>query len=185
MHFHDTYGQALSNAVAALRHGITTFDASAGGLGGCPYAKSATGNLATEDLVWLLTGLGIEHGVDLDALVETSAVDGRRARAARVPQRGRPALAGSSGLGQTSPHESCRLPARRCAQDRDDVPPGPAGAEQAGWPGTACTTRCAAREPVPSPPSTCSRCPGAVCTVDVDGEWDALVEPASAGSTAP
>ncbi len=72
MHFHDTYGQALSNAAAALRCGITTFDASAGGLGGCPYAKSATGNLATEDLVWLLTGLGIEHGVDLDALVQTS-----------------------------------------------------------------------------------------------------------------
>src|SRR5665811_1135015 len=72
MHFHDTYGQALANAHAALRKGITTFDASAGGLGGCPYAKSATGNLATEDLVWMLTGLGIEHGVDLDALVQTS-----------------------------------------------------------------------------------------------------------------
>jgi hydroxymethylglutaryl-CoA lyase len=73
MHFHDTYGQALANAHAALRHGVTTFDASAGGLGGCPYAESATGNLATEDLVWMLTGLGIEHGVDLDALVATSA----------------------------------------------------------------------------------------------------------------
>jgi hydroxymethylglutaryl-CoA lyase len=72
LHFHDTYGQALSNVQAGLRAGITTFDASAGGLGGCPYAKSATGNLATEDLVWLLTGLGIEHGVDLTALVETS-----------------------------------------------------------------------------------------------------------------
>jgi hydroxymethylglutaryl-CoA lyase len=72
MHFHDTYGQALSNTTAALRCGITTFDASAGGLGGCPYAKSATGNLATEDLVWLLDGLGIEHGVDLGNLVETS-----------------------------------------------------------------------------------------------------------------
>jgi hydroxymethylglutaryl-CoA lyase len=72
MHFHDTYGQALANTLAALECGITTFDASAGGLGGCPYAKSATGNLATEDLVWLLTGLGIEHGVDLDALVDTS-----------------------------------------------------------------------------------------------------------------
>jgi hydroxymethylglutaryl-CoA lyase len=72
MHFHDTYGQALANALAALRHGVTTFDASAGGLGGCPYAESATGNLATEDLVWMLTGLGIEHGVDLDALVTTS-----------------------------------------------------------------------------------------------------------------
>ena len=73
LHFHDTYGQALANAYAGLQAGITTFDASAGGLGGCPYAKSATGNLATEDLVWLLTGLGIAHGVDLDALVATSA----------------------------------------------------------------------------------------------------------------
>jgi hydroxymethylglutaryl-CoA lyase len=72
MHFHDTYGQALANALASLRRGVTTFDASAGGLGGCPYAESATGNLATEDLVWMLTGLGIEHGVDLDALVATS-----------------------------------------------------------------------------------------------------------------
>jgi hydroxymethylglutaryl-CoA lyase len=73
LHFHDTYGQALANAFAGLRAGVTTFDASAGGLGGCPYAKSATGNLATEDLVWFLTGLGIEHGVDLAALVETSS----------------------------------------------------------------------------------------------------------------
>jgi hydroxymethylglutaryl-CoA lyase len=73
MHFHDTYGQALSNTMTALRHGVTTFDASAGGLGGCPYAKSATGNLATEDLVWMLSGLGIETGVDLEKLVATSA----------------------------------------------------------------------------------------------------------------
>jgi hydroxymethylglutaryl-CoA lyase len=72
MHFHDTYGQALTNVLAAMHRGVTTFDASAGGLGGCPYAESATGNLATEDLVWFLTGLGIEHGVDLDALVRTS-----------------------------------------------------------------------------------------------------------------
>ncbi|WP_262851436.1 hydroxymethylglutaryl-CoA lyase [Mumia quercus] len=72
MHFHDTYGQALANTYAALRHGVTTFDASAGGLGGCPYAKSATGNLATEDLVWMLDGLGIAHGVDLPALAQTS-----------------------------------------------------------------------------------------------------------------
>jgi len=73
LHFHDTYGQALANVHAGLRAGVTTFDASAGGLGGCPYAKSATGNLATEDLVWFLTGLGIEHGVDLAAYVATSA----------------------------------------------------------------------------------------------------------------
>ncbi|MFJ5552681.1 hydroxymethylglutaryl-CoA lyase [Streptomyces sp. NPDC093225] len=72
VHFHDTYGQALSNTLAALQHGVTTVDASAGGLGGCPYAKSATGNLATEDLVWMLDGLGIETGVDLGKLTATS-----------------------------------------------------------------------------------------------------------------
>ncbi|MFD5429348.1 hydroxymethylglutaryl-CoA lyase [Streptomyces sp. NPDC127084] len=72
VHFHDTYGQALANTFAALEHGVTTVDASAGGLGGCPYAKSATGNLATEDLVWMLHGLGIETGVDLDRLSATS-----------------------------------------------------------------------------------------------------------------
>jgi hydroxymethylglutaryl-CoA lyase len=72
VHFHDTYGQALANTLAALQVGITTVDASAGGLGGCPYAESATGNLATEDLVWMLDGLGIDTGIDLPALVETS-----------------------------------------------------------------------------------------------------------------
>jgi hydroxymethylglutaryl-CoA lyase len=72
VHFHDTYGQALTNTLAALQHGVTTVDASAGGLGGCPYAKSATGNLATEDLVWMLQGLGIDTGVDLGRLIATS-----------------------------------------------------------------------------------------------------------------
>ena len=72
VHFHDTYGQALANTVVALQHGVTTVDSSAGGLGGCPYAESATGNLATEDLLWQLHGLGISTGVDLDALVQTS-----------------------------------------------------------------------------------------------------------------
>jgi hydroxymethylglutaryl-CoA lyase len=72
VHFHDTYGQALSNALTALQLGVTTIDASAGGLGGCPYAESATGNLATEDLVWQLEGLGIHTGVDLEELVATT-----------------------------------------------------------------------------------------------------------------
>ena len=72
VHFHDTYGQALANTFAALEAGVTIVDASAGGLGGCPYAESATGNLATEDLVWMLQGLGIETGVDLTKLVATS-----------------------------------------------------------------------------------------------------------------
>ncbi|WP_320779031.1 hydroxymethylglutaryl-CoA lyase [Streptomyces sp. CRN 30] len=73
VHFHDTYGQALANTLAALQHGVSTVDASAGGLGGCPYARSATGNLATEDLVWMLRGLGIDPGVDLGRLTATSA----------------------------------------------------------------------------------------------------------------
>jgi len=72
VHFHDTYGQALSNTLTALLEGITTIDSAISGLGGCPFAKSATGNLATEDLVWQLHGLGITTGIDLQALVETS-----------------------------------------------------------------------------------------------------------------
>jgi len=72
MHFHDTRGTALANVVKSLDLGVRTFDSSAGGIGGCPYAKGASGNLATDDLVYLLRGLGYETGVDLPALVETS-----------------------------------------------------------------------------------------------------------------
>ncbi|MFT4234354.1 MAG: hydroxymethylglutaryl-CoA lyase [Microbacterium sp.] len=73
LHLHDTYGQALANVLEALRLGVAEFDASVGGLGRCPYAKGATGNLATEDLVWMLDGLGISTGIDLDALAQTTA----------------------------------------------------------------------------------------------------------------
>ncbi|MDP4300311.1 hydroxymethylglutaryl-CoA lyase [Leptothrix discophora] len=69
-HFHDTYGMALANVYASLEVGIATFDTSVSGLGGCPYAKGATGNVATEDVVWLLHGLGIETGIDLDRLID-------------------------------------------------------------------------------------------------------------------
>jgi hydroxymethylglutaryl-CoA lyase len=69
VHMHDTYGQALANIYAALEMGISVVDASVAGLGGCPYAVGATGNVATEDLVYLLNGLGIEHGVDLEKLI--------------------------------------------------------------------------------------------------------------------
>ena len=72
-HFHDTYGQALANIYACLELGVHTFDASVAGLGGCPYAKGATGNVATEDVVFMLNGLGIETGIDLDALVDAGA----------------------------------------------------------------------------------------------------------------
>ena len=73
VHFHDTYGQGLANVLAALSAGVSVVDASAGGLGGCPFAKSASCNLATEDLVWMLDGLGIETGVDVTRVAETSA----------------------------------------------------------------------------------------------------------------
>ena len=72
VHFHDTYGQALANVYVALERGITTIDAAVGGLGGCPFARSATGNLATEDLVYMLDGLGVRTGVELGAVVETA-----------------------------------------------------------------------------------------------------------------
>jgi hydroxymethylglutaryl-CoA lyase len=70
VHLHDTYGQALANIYAALQMGIDVVDSSVAGLGGCPYAKGASGNVATEDLVYMLNGLGVEHGVDLDKLIE-------------------------------------------------------------------------------------------------------------------
>ena len=72
-HFHDTYGQALSNTLAALQMGVSNFQSSVAGLGGCPYAKGATGNVSTEDLVYLLHGMGIDTGIDLDKLVDAGA----------------------------------------------------------------------------------------------------------------
>ena len=70
VHFHDTYGQALANVHVALQHGIAGIDSSVSGLGGCPYAKGASGNVATEDVVYMLNGMGIEHGIDLAGLIE-------------------------------------------------------------------------------------------------------------------
>lgn len=93
-HFHDTYGQALANVYASLLEGIAVFDSSVAGLGGCPYAKGATGNLATEDVLYMLQGLGIETGIDLDKLIAAglriSAVLGRAtgSRVARARSAG-------------------------------------------------------------------------------------------------
>ena len=69
-HFHDTYGQALANTLVSLEMGVWQFDTSSAGLGGCPYAKGATGNVATEDVVYLLHGMDIETGIDLDKLID-------------------------------------------------------------------------------------------------------------------
>ena len=98
-HFHDTYGQALANIYACLEMGVHAFDASVAGLGGCPYAKGATGNVATEDVVFMLDGLGIATGIDLDALVDAgkfiSDVLGRApvSRVGRAVLAKRPAVA--------------------------------------------------------------------------------------------
>jgi hydroxymethylglutaryl-CoA lyase len=72
-HFHDTYGQAVGNTLASLEMGVWQFDTSVAGLGGCPYAKGATGNVATEDVVYLLHGMGIDTGIDLEQLLDASA----------------------------------------------------------------------------------------------------------------
>lgn len=92
LHYHDTRGTALANVLAALPFGVATFDASAGGLGGCPYAPGAAGNLATEDLVYMLDGLGMETGVSLPALSEASAFIGARLDH-RLPSRYAQAIA--------------------------------------------------------------------------------------------
>ena len=74
LHFHDTRGTALANVLSGLNSGIKTFDSSLGGLGGCPYAPGAAGNLATEDLVYMLSGMGVKTGIDLDKLVDAGAL---------------------------------------------------------------------------------------------------------------
>ena len=78
VHFHNTYGQALANIFACLQAGVSVIDASVGGLGGCPYAPGASGNVATEDVVFMLKGMGVETGVDLDALLEAGAAVARQ-----------------------------------------------------------------------------------------------------------
>jgi hydroxymethylglutaryl-CoA lyase len=92
-HFHDTYGQALANIYACLEMGVHVFDTSVAGLGGCPYAKGATGNVATEDVVFMLNGLGIETGIDLNALVDAGAFISNVLGRAPVSRAGKALLA--------------------------------------------------------------------------------------------
>lgn len=151
VHFHDTYGQALANTLVAVECGVTTLDASAGGLGGCPFAASATGNLATEDLCFALHGLGIDTGVDLDRLVEVSqwmaaqlgrpspskvvqALTSRRTAASGRPAAddlGRPLPGDGSDALPPVPDHVTELPGRTQEQQRsrrgDDAGPSRAG----------------------------------------------------------
>ena len=103
LHFHDTRGTALANVLAALDFGIATFDASAGGLGGCPYAPGATGNLATEDLLYMLDGLGITTGVSLEKVLAASRFVEQRLG---HPLASRYAAAVRAASHRTSPHPS-------------------------------------------------------------------------------
>lgn len=95
MHFHDTYGQGVANVLASLAEGIATFDSSVAGLGGCPYAPGASGNVATEDVLYLLDGLGIETGVDFDAVARTGAWISASLGRANASRAGRAHLAAS------------------------------------------------------------------------------------------
>ena len=102
-HFHDTYGQALANLYAVLEEGVAVIDSSVAGLGGCPYAKGASGNVASEDVVYLLNGLGIQSGIDLDALAATGSwITQAIGRPNRLPDRSHPAPLSSVSVG-------CRL----------------------------------------------------------------------------
>lgn len=97
MHFHDTYGQGVANVLASLEEGIAVFDSSVAGLGGCPYAPGASGNVATEDVLYLLHGLGIETGVDLAAVAETGAWISSTLGRANAARAGRAILAKAGG----------------------------------------------------------------------------------------
>jgi len=92
-HFHDTYGQAVANIYACLEMGVYQFDAIVAGLGGCPYAKGATGNVATEDVVFMLDGLGVATDIDLDLLVDAGAYISAQLGRAPVSRVGRALLA--------------------------------------------------------------------------------------------
>lgn len=99
VHFHDTYGQAIANLALSLQAGISRLDSSAGGLGGCPYAPGAAGNVATEDAVWLLNGLGVDHGVDLEKVARVAFDFCARHDLAYQSKAGRAALAAAEGDG--------------------------------------------------------------------------------------
>ena len=116
VHFHDTYGQALANVLAALELGVRVVDSSVAGLGGCPYAKGASGNVATEDVLYMLDGMGVRTGVDLDALVRARARRICHWRAgAREPEQGE-ALDEKARLAQACQEHGFDLLARRSGE---------------------------------------------------------------------
>ncbi|GIW71498.1 MAG: hydroxymethylglutaryl-CoA lyase [Planctomycetota bacterium] len=123
LHLHDTYGMALVNVFAALQYGVRIFDAASGGLGGCPFAPGAAGNLATEDLLWLLERLGIETGVDLERVLAASrfieerlgrTLPGRVLRARLSAGSCQPAAAGGTSTGAAAP--ACPADVQPCAR---------------------------------------------------------------------
>ena len=115
LHLHDTRGTALANVLVGLGIGMRDFDASVGGLGGCPYAPGAAGNVATEDLVYMLHGMGIETGVDLEKLIETGKLAEKIVRS-RAPRQG---ASGGASLRRRKPH---RMDARSVTPTRPSDP---------------------------------------------------------------
>ena len=109
IHAHDTYGQALANVLTALELGVRVVDSSVAGLGGCPYAKGASGNLATEDLLFMLDGMGVRTGVDLDGVIRAGAtICGALGRAP-----------GSKARGRAKPDRQCQMTSHRSRRRRD------------------------------------------------------------------
>ena len=163
LHFHDTYGQALSNVQAGLRAGVTTYDASAGGLGGCPFARSATGNLATEDLVWLLTRSGDRARRRPGRPGRDQRLDGRPAGPAQpVRRRARPGRHNRPMSRRVFVHIGAPKTGTTYLQAR-------LGRNVRAWPGTGSTCRTGPG----SPPSTCSTSgPHSTCSVPGLG-WSA------------
>jgi hydroxymethylglutaryl-CoA lyase len=129
VHFHDTYGQALANILASLEAGVRVVDASVAGLGGCPYAAGATGNVATEDVVFMLHGMGVRTGIDLNLLADAGAYIseqlGKRSnsRAGTAIRNWQTARAGMDSSEQTSPTLTLSPPPYTASMDTGHVPP--------------------------------------------------------------
>jgi hydroxymethylglutaryl-CoA lyase len=143
-HFHDTYGQALANIYASLEIGVAIFHSSVSGLGGCPYAKGATGNVATEDVLYMLNGLGIETGIDLDQVVDAGRFISQQLGRKGASRAGNALLAkraGENGRGNEKRPTITRRPSSIYWSEYKDSNLGPPGPKPGALPGCATLRR--------------------------------------------
>ena len=140
-HFHDTYGQALANIYASLEVGVAIFHSSVSGLGGCPYAKGATGNVATEDVLYMMNGLGIETGIDLDQVVDAGAFISQQLGRKGVSRAGNALLAKRRWLGKRKRPTITRRPFLNTWSEYKDSNLGPSGPKPDALPGCATLRR--------------------------------------------